>query len=59
MAERLEEAVQEDLRLAILIPGDVVLRPGDKLSQCFLTRHGMVLQERRGGGQQGNGKGDA
>jgi hypothetical protein len=59
MTERLEEAIQEDLCLALFIPGDMVLRPGDEFSEFFLTRHGMVLQERRGGGQQGNGKGDA
>jgi hypothetical protein len=59
MAERLEEAVQEDLRLALLISGDVVLGPVNKLSEFFLTRHGRVLQERVGGCQQGNVKRDA
>ena len=40
MAKGLEQAVEEDLRLALLVPGDVVLRPADKLSESFLTRHG-------------------
>ena len=40
MAERLEQPVQKDLSLALLIAGDVVLRPADKLSEFFLTRHG-------------------
>ena len=39
MAERLEQAVQEDLGLALFIAGDVLLRLADKLSQFFLTRH--------------------
>ena len=39
VAERLEQAVQEDLGLALFIAGDVLLRPADKLSQFFLTRH--------------------
>jgi hypothetical protein len=56
MTKRLEKAVQEDLCLALLIPGDVVLRPANKLSEFFLTRPGMVLRERLGGGRQGNVK---
>ena len=39
LAEGLEEAVEEDLGLAFFIAGDVLLRPADKLSQFFLTRH--------------------
>jgi hypothetical protein len=39
MAERLEQAVQEDLGLALLIASDVLLCPANKLSQFFLTRH--------------------
>ena len=50
LAEGLEEAVEEDLGLALFVAGDVLLRPADKLSELFLTRHGRVLQERRGGG---------
>ena len=46
VAERLEQPVQKDLGLALLIPGDVLLRPADKLRELFLTRHGRVLQEK-------------
>jgi len=59
MTKRLEKAVQEDLCLALLIPGDVVLRPANKLSEFFLTRHGRVSQGRLGGCQQELVKRDA
>ena len=48
VAERLEQAVQEDLGLALLVAGDVVLRPADKLSQFFLTRHERCSTGREG-----------
>jgi hypothetical protein len=49
--EELNRFSASGLRLALLIPGDVVLGPVNKLSEFFLTRHGRVLQERVGGCQ--------
>ena len=50
MAERLEQPVQKDLGLALLIAGNVLLRPAHKLSQFFLTRHEALFYRVGGAG---------
>jgi hypothetical protein len=37
LAEGLEEAIQEDVGLALLVAGDVLARPGEELSQFLLS----------------------
>ncbi len=45
LAEGLEEAVEEDLRLALFIAGDVIRAPCGEFEESFPARHGGVLQQ--------------
>lgn len=45
LTKRLEEAVEEDLRLAFFVARDVLRAPGGELAQSVGIRHGRFLAE--------------
>ncbi len=48
LAEALKEAVEEDLRLAFFVAGDVLLAPGDEFGKFFPVGHFWEdMEERR------------
>ena len=45
LTEGLKEPVEEDLRVAFFVAGDVLLTPRGEFGEFFPVRHGGVLQE--------------
>jgi hypothetical protein len=50
LTEGLEEAIKEDLGLALFVAGDVFPKPRGEISEFIPARHGWVLPEKPGGG---------
>ena len=50
LTEGLKEPVEEDLRLAFFVAGDVLLTPRGEFGEFFPARHGGVLHQRRRNG---------
>jgi hypothetical protein len=49
-AEGLEQMIQEDLRLALFVAGEVLLAPADELGEFLGARHGAGLPKGAGTG---------
>jgi len=50
VAKGLKEPIEEDLRLALFIAGDVLPAPRGEFGEFFPARHGEVLHECHSGG---------
>ena len=49
LTEGLEEPVQEDLRLALFVAGDVFVAPSDEFGEFVPARHGRPATDSRQG----------
>jgi hypothetical protein len=52
LAEGLAAPVEEDLRLALFIAGDVVSAPLDEFKESFPAQHGGFLKEKAENGKR-------